>query len=170
MDTYPPHRQRQGLLLAIIGVAGFSATLPATRLAVAYIDPVIVGLGRSLIAALLALILLLAFRQSLPSRSQWQRLLIVTFGVVIGFPLLMTLAMRDLPTSHGAIIVALAPLFTAIASAVRTGQRPSSGFWLCSVAGSVVVLIFLFNEGGIGLQWADGILLLGCLLVAIGVG
>ena len=41
------------LLLGFLGVLGFSFTLPATRLAVAYFDHTFVGLGRAVVAALL---------------------------------------------------------------------------------------------------------------------
>jgi hypothetical protein len=38
----------------LFGVLGFSLTLPGTRLAVASIDPLVVGLSRFLVAACLA--------------------------------------------------------------------------------------------------------------------
>jgi len=40
-----------GLIFGLLAIAGFSATLPATRLAVSHIDPTLVGLGRSLAVA-----------------------------------------------------------------------------------------------------------------------
>jgi drug/metabolite transporter (DMT)-like permease len=47
-------------------------------------------------------------------------------------------------------------------------QRPSNQFWLMSLVGSSLVLMFAFSSGMQGLQVADGILLLACLAVAFG--
>ena len=60
---------RSGLWYGLLGVLSFSLTLPATRVAVAYLDPTVVGLGRALVAALLAAALLAATRQRLPTRA-----------------------------------------------------------------------------------------------------
>lgn len=161
-------QESAGLLLAMLAVVGFSATLPTTRLAVSYLDPTFVGLGRSLLAASLAALSLWLLRAPLPRRHQLVPLVVVALGVIIGFPLLMTYAMQTLPAAHGAIIVALLPLFTAITGAVRGGQRPSLGFWLTALSGSMVVLLFSLLEGKVGLQWSDGILLIACLFAAVG--
>src|SRR5262245_21235506 len=57
-----PAERRAGFLWGFVGVASFSLTLPATRVAVAALDPVFVGLGRAVIAALLAAVVLFASR------------------------------------------------------------------------------------------------------------
>jgi drug/metabolite transporter (DMT)-like permease len=54
--------RRRGLAWGFLGVASFSLTLPATRVAVADLDPVFVGLGRAVVAAALAAIVLAATR------------------------------------------------------------------------------------------------------------
>ncbi|MBE9193581.1 hypothetical protein IQ230_25295 [Gloeocapsopsis crepidinum LEGE 06123] len=77
-----------GLVYGFGGVLGFSLTLPATRVAVAELDSIIVGLGRAVIAALLAVIVLRANHQQLPAHKHWRSLIIVAAGVVLGFPLL----------------------------------------------------------------------------------
>lgn len=165
-----PARSREtlGLLLGLCGVAGFSATLPATRLAVAHLDPTLVGLGRSLVAAVLAAVLLRLSRQSRPSRAQARSLILAGAGVIVGFPLLSSWAMRSLPAAHGAILVAILPLFTAVAGALRNGERPSGGFWLASLAGSALILAFIVFNGAGGWQGADGVLLLAALAAALG--
>ena len=48
----------EGVLLGALGVLGFSFTLPATRIAVAQLDGTVVGLGRAVVAAVLALAVL----------------------------------------------------------------------------------------------------------------
>ena len=51
----------KGMLLGVIGVAIFSVTLPATRIAVlGGLDAVFVGLGRAVVAAAVAAVILTA--------------------------------------------------------------------------------------------------------------
>ena len=77
-----------GLLYGFLGVLSFSLTLPATRAAVSALDPLFVGLGRGLVAAALAAVVLRITRQPFPAPQQLRSLLIVAAGVVLGFPLL----------------------------------------------------------------------------------
>jgi drug/metabolite transporter (DMT)-like permease len=144
-------------------VLGFSLTVPATRVAVAYLDPTVVGLGRALVAALLAAALLAATRQRRPSRTQIGSLLIVAGGVILGFPFLSAWALRRVPAAHGAIMIGLLPLATAFVAAVRVGERPSSRFWCASLIGSAAVIGFAIYNGAGNLHPAD-IALLGAVL------
>lgn len=153
-----------GVIYGFLGVLGFSLTLPATRVAVSELDPVIVGLGRAFVAAIPAIVLLLITRQPLPSRKQLKSLLVVVAGVILGFPLLSTWAMQRLPAAHGAVVLGLLPLATAIAGTIRVGDRPSRAFWLASAVGSVTVVSFGLITGA-GLQAAD-IALLGAVIAA----
>ena len=154
-----------GFMFGAIGILGFSVTLPATRIAVAELDPTFVGLGRALVAAVLAAILLVLTRQSWPARAQLLSLCLVAVGVVVGFPLLSAWALRSVPASHGAVMLGLLPLATAVAGVVRAGERPSRTFWLFSVAGSLVVITFALVTGGGSLAAAD-IALIGAVIAA----
>src|SRR4051812_96242 len=89
--------RRASLVYGLIGVTAFSLTLPATRVAVAAFDPVFVGLGRAVGAAVLAGIVLIAARVPFPERSQLPGLALVAAGVIIGFPLSSAWAMRYVP-------------------------------------------------------------------------
>src|SRR5689334_16670971 len=86
------------------GVLCFSFTLPATHLADPAFGGIIVGLGRAIIAAGLAGLVLILRRDPLPPRSTWLGLLLVALGVVIGFPLFSALALQGTSVAHGAII------------------------------------------------------------------
>jgi drug/metabolite transporter (DMT)-like permease len=152
-------------LYGLIGVACFSLTLPATRTAVAELDPTFVGLGRALVAAVPAGLLLLATRPPRPARHHWRSFVIVVSGVIVGFPLLSAFALSRLPAAHGAIVTGLLPLASAIAGAVRAGDRPSPAFWFASLLGSGVVVVFALLSGGGALQVAD-LLLLGAVAAA----
>lgn len=150
------------------GVAVFALTLPATRYAVMYLDPVFVGLGRSVIAALVAGVLLLGARVAVPTRVQFVQLIIVSLGVVIGFPLFSAMAMETLPAIHGGVVVGILPLVTAFAGVLLTREKPSLGFWLTGIAGCLVVTRFAYPEGFIQLLTGD--IFLVCAIVAAAVG
>ena len=82
-----------GFGYGFLGVLVFSLTLPATRISVSGFDPVFVGLGRGIVAACLALILLGITRSPLPPLRLLPNLYLVVAGVVIGFPLLSAIAL-----------------------------------------------------------------------------
>ena len=148
-------RSRQALLLGLIGVVIFGLTLPATRLAVAELDPLFVTAGRSLVAAVLAAFALLWARPQPPRRREWPRLAAFAAFSIIGFPLLMAIAMQYAPAAHGAVVLAILPLLTAMAGALVAGERPSPGFWACGIAGTGTVLIYSLLTAGtsVDLQW-----------------
>jgi drug/metabolite transporter (DMT)-like permease len=153
-----------------IGMVSFSLTLPATRAAVLHLHPMVVGLGRPVVAAVLAGILLIATGQRPPARRYWKSFALVVLGVVFGVPLLFAWGMESLPSSHGAITLALLPLATAMVGAWRAGERPSKRFWLATFIGSAAVLIFAEMSGAGGIRPADIILFLSVLASALGYG
>ena len=156
------------VFLGFLGVLAFSFTLPATRVAVEELDPVFVGIGREVLAAVPALVILLATRAPWPSRSQVARLCVVLLGVVIGWPLFSALALQDLTSAHSAVIVGLLPAATAVAAVVRAGEHPSAGFWLASGAGLVAVLAFAAAQGAGVPSVGDLQILVAVALSAIG--
>ncbi|AWE07306.1 multidrug transporter [Lysinibacillus sp. 2017] len=157
-------KEKAGLLLGIIGVTCFSLTLPSTSVAVAYFGTTVVGLGRTVIAAILVAIIFLVRKEKLPTRKQFKSLLIVAVGAVLGFPLLTSWAMETLPVSHGAVELALLPLATAGIAIFRAGERPSLRFWLASLVGSSAVIVYALNLGIGGFHVAD-FALLGAVLI-----
>jgi drug/metabolite transporter (DMT)-like permease len=161
-------REHQGLLFGMLGVVMLSVTLPATRLAVADFDPLLVGMARTIVPAIPAAILLLVTRQARPTKKEVVSLLIASIGIVYGFPILMTVAMKTLPSAHGAVVTGIMPLATAAVGAVVSGDRPSWGFWLCGIAGSAAVVAYALIDGAGSLAWADLLLVLGILTAALG--
>ncbi len=160
--------EAKGLAWGFAGVALFSLTLPATRAAVAHLDPVFVALGRALLAAACAVAVLAITRTRRPTPAEWRLLALSAAGVVFGFPLFTTWAMRHVPASHGAVVLAVLPLATAAAGAIVARERPSPGFWIVGVAGSLVVLAFALREGGGGVAAADLALLAAVVSAALG--
>jgi drug/metabolite transporter (DMT)-like permease len=161
-----------GLLFGFVGVLSFSLTLPATRLAIAGLDPTFVGLGRGVVAGAVGAIILAVTGQTRPHRRptglQWRSLAVVAVGVVLGFPLLSAWAMQRLPASHGAVVLGLLPLLTALAGVVRAGDRPEKLFWLASGIGSATVVGFALESGAGGLYGADLVLLGAVVAAAVG--
>lgn len=64
----------------ILGVAIFSASLPATRIAEAGFTPLFLTAARAVLAATIGLFLLLALRQKRPARHDLVALAIVAAG------------------------------------------------------------------------------------------
>jgi drug/metabolite transporter (DMT)-like permease len=159
---------RSGWLLAFFGIAGFSLTLPATRIAVAHLDPWFVALGRGVLASGLAAIILLATRQPWPRRHQLPGLVWVALGVIVGFPVLSAWAMRELPASHGGITVSVTPLATAFFGAWLAGERLPGRFWMAALGGAGAVFAFALEAGGGGLRPGDLWLFAASLLAALG--
>lgn len=166
-QSQSPH-ELLGFAYGFLGVLVFSLTLPATRVAVASFDPVFVGLGRAVVAAGLALIILGATHQTPPPWRLLPNFCIVVLGVVIGFPLLSAIAMQEAPASYGAVITGLLPLSTALCGVWRAGERPSLPFWCFAGLGSVLVVLFALLSGSGTIRVAD-LALLGAV-VAAGLG
>jgi drug/metabolite transporter (DMT)-like permease len=171
-----PH-ERRGLWLGFIGVAIFALTLPMTRVAVGTPDVplmsgVFVALGRAVVAAGLSAVFLLATRAPVPARADWLPLAITSAGVVFGFPLFTSVAMRHVEAVHASVIVGVLPLATALVGAVLHRQRPSTGFWFCAAIGSALVVAFALLHSGRGLRLhpADALLLAAMACAAVGYG
>lgn len=127
---------------------GFSLSLPATRVAVQQnLDPWFVAFGRAVGAGLLAWAYLRLTGAPRPSRGQWRRLAVVALGVVVGFPLFTSLALRTQTSAHGAVVIAALPAMTAVFAVLRAGERPPPLFWVASIGGLLAVLAFL-GAGG----------------------
>ncbi|NVD42141.1 DMT family transporter [Ensifer sp. HO-A22] len=157
-------RTTTGWLNGFLGVLIFSGSLPATRAAVMDFDPVFLTVARAAIAGALALCLLLVFRQPRPTRSDLVSLVIVAFGVVLGFPLLTALALKHVTSAHSIVFVGLLPLATAVFGVLRGGERPHPAFWLFSCLGSALVAGFALTQGFSASPVGD-LLMLGAIVV-----
>ncbi|WP_086739325.1 DMT family transporter [Streptomyces glaucescens] len=166
VDTPPAARERvsAGTLQAALGVVAFSLTFPATAWGLEGFGPWSLVAVRSVLAALIAGGCLLALRIPLPERRHLPGLAVVAAGVVLGFPMLTTLALQTSTTSHAAVVVGLLPLTTAALSALRVGTRPSRTFWTAALAGAAAVVAFTVQQSGGALSTAD-LYLFGALLV-----
>ncbi|MEC2056104.1 DMT family transporter [Peribacillus psychrosaccharolyticus] len=160
-------KEKKGLWLGLVGVICFSLTLPATSIAVDYFGTTVVGLGRTVIAALLVGIILLVRKEKVPTRQQFKSIVLVAAGAVLGFPLLTSWAMQTLPVSHGAVELALLPLATAGFAMLRAGERPSLRYWAASFIGAGAVLVYALELGLGKLQIEDLGLLAAVLILGL---
>ncbi|MBX3586021.1 MAG: DMT family transporter [Ramlibacter sp.] len=171
-------REKEALLWGLVGVTLFAATLPMTRLAVGHADapqlsPWFVTFGRAAVAGVLSVAYLLwqraRGRLRVPQRSEWPLVGMTAFGVIVGFPLFLALALRHVPSTHGAVVTALLPLSTAVLGALWFRQRPSAGFWACAVLGSGLVLAYMvWRAGGFYLGVANIYLIIAMTTGAFG--
>ncbi|SNB64377.1 EamA-like transporter family protein [Arboricoccus pini] len=161
-------RTTEGFIYGMLGVAVFSGSLPATRLAVAGFDPVFLTVARASIAGLLAAGILLVCRQRLPRRADLASLLIVALGVVVGFPLLTALALQHLSAARAIVFIGMMPLVTALFAVLRAGERPHPAFWLFAGLGSLLVAAFALAQGEGGSSTGDLAMLLAVIACGLG--
>lgn len=176
----PPstHHSARGLLLGLVGVTVFALTLPMTRLAVGdhlspQLPPAFVTFGRAATAGALSLAYLAALahmgRLNRPQQREWMALALTAACVVLGFPMGLALALREVPSAHAAAVTGLLPLATAGVAAVWFRQRPSLAFWCWALLGAAVVLGFMcWQSNSWHLSLADAWLLLAMGSAAVG--
>lgn len=143
-----PPAPTAGLLRGAVGVLAFSFTVPLTRIAVGGLSPLFTGSGRAVVAAVLAGLALTATRAVRPTPRQGLRLAVVAAGVVAGFPLLTSFALRSTPAVHGAVVIALLPAATAVTVVLRTRERPPTAFWVTAALGALAAVGFATLQGG----------------------
>jgi drug/metabolite transporter (DMT)-like permease len=134
-----------------------------------------IAVGRAVVAAGLSALFLLATRAPFPQRRDWWPLALTAGGVVFGFPLLTSIAMRHVEAVHASVIVGVLPLATAAVGAWLHRQRPSFGFWACALVGSALVVAYAVlrsGASGLAIQPADALLLaaMGCAAIGYGYG
>jgi drug/metabolite transporter (DMT)-like permease len=106
----------------------------ATRLAVETLDPAMVGMLRTLLAALLAPVLLLVLRVPTPAGGTRPLLAFAGLCAFVLFPVLFSVGIDYTTASHAALILAMQPVFTALAAHIVERSWPSRRW----VAGAVL--------------------------------
>jgi len=163
-------RARRGLWLGVLGMLIFAGTIPMTRLAAGsneapQLPAVFVAIGRAGVAGLLSMLYLLVTRAPWPRRAHWPMLALSALGNVLGWPLLLGLAVRRVDAMHASVITGLMPLATAAVGAVMLHQRPSRGFWTFALLGAALVVAFAAWSGAGRPQLGD-LLLLGAVIAS----
>lgn len=146
--------QNLGLLLGLLGVTIFGGTVPATRLAVGELQPWFITFGRAAVASLIAAVILLVFRRSLPA-ALWRWTALSSICLVIAFPGFIGLALQTVPAAHSGVVLGLLPITTAIFAVLFAGETPSPSFWLWSALGALIITVFAFRHGVPGVEIGD---------------
>lgn len=152
----------------LMGVIIFSASLPATRVAVSGLSPIFLTSARAVIAAVLAVAALLLWRQVRPLISDFPSLGIVAVGVVIGFPLLTALALQHITSARSIVFIGLLPLTTAVCGVIRGGERPQLAFWIFSCGGSLIVALYAWSQSADGTLIGDLLMLAATVICGLG--
>ncbi len=162
------NKETKGMLIGFIGILVFSLTLPISKIAVVSFNPYFIAFGRASLAGLVALAYLSFKRVPLPSKADLLKCAVIALGVVFGFPIFTTVAMKEGSSSHGAVILGMMPLATTVIGVIRFRERPSLGFWLVSILGAALVMIYALLKGAGSFTYIDGLLVLGGICACVG--
>ena len=128
--------------LALLAVAIFAGTYPATKVAVAGgLPPVANGVLRTCIAGLCAAVALAFMRAVPPQRDHWRATLLVGGGTLL-FPCGVGWAVAVLPAGQVGVAMALLPLATVLYASVRGEPLPGWRFWLAGGVAALLVSAF----------------------------
>lgn len=140
------------VVMALAVMVVWGGTPLFSKLASRQIDPVMVGILRTVIAGCFALPLVLFGRHRLPASGR-ERLLLAfsAFAAFIAFPLMFTVGQHSTSALHGALILATLPVFTSLFGTVAEG-RPVTPAWLagCLLALGSEVLVIAMRSAGAG--------------------
>lgn len=167
-DTISKDQAVNGWINGFIGVLLFSGSMPATKLAVMEMNPIFATIARAVIAGILALSVLLIYKEKRPAKNQLFSLVLVAIGCVIGFPLLSSLALQYLTSAHSIVFLGMLPLATAIFGVFRGGEKPHPVFWIFSVIGSALVIGYAFSQGISASPIGDILMLMAIILCGMG--
>jgi len=125
-------------LLASVAIILWGATPAATLIAVKGIDPVTVGLLRTVTAAVILFPLGLFLKLPTPKdRKSLIDLLLSALTGFVGYTLLFTVGQKFTSTAHTALILASAPIFTGFIGSIIERKLLAPRWWI----GAVIALI-----------------------------
>ena len=158
--------QKEALFLGLISVCAFALTLPLSKVVVSTLSGYSVGILRSLIAAFFAIFIIYFTKSKFPKKTHVTQLYLTSVGIVYGFPILTALGMETVPVGHGAVVLALLPISTAIWGSFLTQKNMPAKFWLYSILGlSLVFLYILLRYDLEGFYYGD-LYLAGAVILA----
>ena len=131
------------VVVAVAVVIVWGASSVFTKLAAREIDPVVVGMARTVLGGIVAAPLALMFRIALPRREHWLAFGISAFCGFIAFPIMFSIGQRMTSAMHGGLILAVLPIFTGLVAAAVERRRPAGRWWLgCAIAfaGEIVLV------------------------------
>jgi len=163
----------RGYVYGAIAVFGFATTFIGLALGLTEFSPTIMAIGRIIPAGIGAVIALKIGKQPLlPPRDLWSRIWLVSGGLIFGYPILSTIAMRTVPAADAGVLIALSPVAGVIgAILIFKTKMPSNKYWIGALAGTLFGMLFSIsrsNELGGGEFWGYLIMAVAVVIGAIG--
>lgn len=157
-DTSMPTRRARArehphfpILLALAVMVVWGGTPLFSKLAATEIDPLMVGILRTVVAGCLAVPLVFVWRLALPSSARGRVLLAYSgFAAFVAFPLIYTVGQAETSATHGALILATLPVFTSLFGTL-VERRRVSWVWVtgCIVALGGEAAIIMWKTAGV---------------------
>ncbi len=136
-----------GYLLAIAGMLMLSFTLIALKFGLESFSPIVMSLGRVIPASIVAVIALRTMRASLlPPKEDLVRVLGLTIGVVIAFPVITSYGLEHITPGQAGVLGALGPIITAALSVLYGHKHPGRIFWIASSLGTLSAIGFALTR------------------------
>jgi len=134
---------------SLTAIIGFGGTFIAVSLGKQSFDPITMSMGRVIPASILAIMgLKLMKRPLLPPREAFPLILGVSGGVVIGFPLLSTLALQTVPAADAGVMGAITPVVTGTVAVLIGHKKPKKMFWVAAALGTFSAMTLAYIRGG----------------------
>jgi drug/metabolite transporter (DMT)-like permease len=147
----------------------FSFTFPLTRLSLRAFDPILIALLRGSGAGVAALLYLLLSKSRVPDRRQLLRLGCAAIGMVVIFPIFVSIALQYVPATHASVLGSVLPLATAVLGVLRGRESASRGFWIFAILGTVLIGLFsAYRSGFRSIEQADVLLLIAFVACSYG--
>jgi drug/metabolite transporter (DMT)-like permease len=138
-----------GYISALTAMIGFGGTFIAVKLGFESFDPIVMSFGRVVPGAILAVVAMKLMKQPLlPPREAFPAILGVTGGVVIGFPILSSLALMTVPAADAGVMGAATPIITSIIAISIGHKNPRPLFWVAAAVGSAAAAALAYMRGG----------------------
>ncbi len=126
----------------LIGITCFSLTFPMTRWALSSFDPTEIALIRGTVAGCMAGVFLLLSKAKVPENRLIGRMFGAALGIVLIFPLLISISLQFVPATHAAVLAGILPLFTAMFGVWRGRESSRLSFWIFALLGTLLLLGF----------------------------
>jgi drug/metabolite transporter (DMT)-like permease len=159
----------QSWFFTSLGVLCFSFTFPMTRLSLRAFDPILIAIARGAGAGIAALVYLVLSKSRIPERRQLVRLACAAIGMVIIFPIFVSIALQYVPAMHASVLGSILPLATAVFGVLRGRESASRRFWIFAILGTFLIGLFsAYRSGFRSIEQADLLLLIAFVACSYG--
>jgi drug/metabolite transporter (DMT)-like permease len=159
--------------VALVIMVVWGGTPLFTKIATSEIEPLLVGLLRTVLAGAVALPLVLLMRRGLPPDRLGRQLLALAGGAAyVVFPLLFAFGQHATSAVHGALILATLPVFTSLFGTLLERRRVSAqwtvGCTMALLSTAVIILWRAPQAAGTASLGGDALVLLSSVVCAMG--